>query len=108
MKWQLLERRVTDIIMQRMTISNMEADMNRLLTVGDLLCIVGCIIVLNREHCKYVCCQLTAVMAALAKWVESTVVSEDTFGSSKHLNNGVAVLSTLMASCANRFLYSPV
>lgn len=34
MKWQLLERRVTDIIMQKMTISNMEADMNRLLTVG--------------------------------------------------------------------------
>ncbi|XP_072510408.1 kinesin-like protein KIF21A isoform X7 [Notamacropus eugenii] len=31
MKWQLLERRVTDIIMQRMTISNMESDMNRLL-----------------------------------------------------------------------------
>ncbi|KAJ8393382.1 hypothetical protein AAFF_G00061040 [Aldrovandia affinis] len=30
-KWQLLERRVSDIIMQRMTISNMEADMNRLL-----------------------------------------------------------------------------
>lgn len=48
MKWQLLERRVTDIIMQRMTISNMEADMNRLLTVGNLLCSAGCIIVLNR------------------------------------------------------------
>ncbi|XP_069894875.1 kinesin-like protein KIF21A isoform X11 [Dipodomys merriami] len=31
MKWQLLERRVTDIIMQKMTISNMESDMNRLL-----------------------------------------------------------------------------
>ncbi|XP_026778544.3 kinesin-like protein KIF21A isoform X1 [Pangasianodon hypophthalmus] len=30
-KWQSLERRVSDIIMQRMTISNMEADMNRLL-----------------------------------------------------------------------------
>ncbi|XP_058163771.1 kinesin-like protein KIF21A isoform X3 [Dasypus novemcinctus] len=30
-KWQLLERRVTDIVMQKMTISNMEADMNRLL-----------------------------------------------------------------------------
>ncbi|KAM9845518.1 kinesin-like protein KIF21A [Aulostomus maculatus] len=30
-KWQTLERRVSDIIMQRMTISNMEADMNRLL-----------------------------------------------------------------------------
>lgn len=30
-KWQLLERRITDIIMQRMTISNMESDMNRLL-----------------------------------------------------------------------------
>ncbi|XP_044041473.1 kinesin-like protein KIF21A isoform X2 [Siniperca chuatsi] len=30
-KWQSLERRVTDIIMQRMTISNMETDMNRLL-----------------------------------------------------------------------------
>ncbi|XP_046878815.1 kinesin-like protein KIF21A isoform X3 [Hypomesus transpacificus] len=30
-KWQSLERRVIDIIMQRMTISNMEADMNRLL-----------------------------------------------------------------------------
>uniref|UniRef100_A0AAR2IKH6 Kinesin motor domain-containing protein n=1 Tax=Pygocentrus nattereri TaxID=42514 RepID=A0AAR2IKH6_PYGNA len=30
-KWQSLERRISDIIMQRMTISNMEADMNRLL-----------------------------------------------------------------------------
>ncbi|KAF7694060.1 kinesin-like protein KIF21A isoform X1 [Silurus meridionalis] len=30
-KWQALERRVSDLIMQRMTISNMEADMNRLL-----------------------------------------------------------------------------
>uniref|UniRef100_A0A7N8X9Y3 Kinesin family member 21A n=1 Tax=Mastacembelus armatus TaxID=205130 RepID=A0A7N8X9Y3_9TELE len=30
-KWQCLERRITDVIMQRMTISNMEADMNRLL-----------------------------------------------------------------------------
>ncbi|CAL1568959.1 unnamed protein product [Knipowitschia caucasica] len=30
-KWQSLERRVTDIIMQKMTISNMETDMNRLL-----------------------------------------------------------------------------
>lgn len=33
-KWQSLERRISDIIMQRMTISNMEADMNRLLKVG--------------------------------------------------------------------------
>ena len=32
-KWQSLERRVSDIIMQRMTISNMETDMNRLLRV---------------------------------------------------------------------------
>lgn len=31
MKWQLLERRVTDIVMQKMTISSMEADMDRLL-----------------------------------------------------------------------------
>ncbi|XP_019934550.1 kinesin-like protein KIF21A isoform X5 [Paralichthys olivaceus] len=30
-KWLSLERRVCDVIMQRMTISNMEADMNRLL-----------------------------------------------------------------------------
>uniref|UniRef100_A0A3B4F9I6 Kinesin-like protein KIF21A n=1 Tax=Pundamilia nyererei TaxID=303518 RepID=A0A3B4F9I6_9CICH len=30
-KWQSLERRINDIIMQRMTISNMETDMNRLL-----------------------------------------------------------------------------
>ncbi|XP_056131791.1 kinesin-like protein KIF21A [Lampris incognitus] len=30
-KWQSLERHVSDIIMQKMTISNMEADMNRLL-----------------------------------------------------------------------------
>ncbi|NXQ89532.1 KI21A protein, partial [Nyctibius grandis] len=37
MKWQLLERRVTDIIMQRMTISNMETDMNRLLTQREEL-----------------------------------------------------------------------
>ncbi|XP_072716098.1 kinesin-like protein KIF21A isoform X8 [Ciconia boyciana] len=37
MKWQLLERRVTDIIMQKMTIANMEADMNRLLTQREEL-----------------------------------------------------------------------
>ncbi|XP_071589993.1 kinesin-like protein KIF21A isoform X13 [Heliangelus exortis] len=37
MKWQLLERRVTDIIMQRMTIANMETDMNRLLTQREEL-----------------------------------------------------------------------
>uniref|UniRef100_A0A8C0YHP8 Kinesin family member 21A n=1 Tax=Cyprinus carpio carpio TaxID=630221 RepID=A0A8C0YHP8_CYPCA len=30
-KWQSLERRISDIIMQRMTISNMETEMNRLL-----------------------------------------------------------------------------
>ncbi|XP_053740971.1 kinesin-like protein KIF21A isoform X4 [Synchiropus splendidus] len=30
-KWQSLERRISDVIMERMTISNMEADMNRLL-----------------------------------------------------------------------------
>uniref|UniRef100_A0A8C6V322 Kinesin family member 21A n=1 Tax=Neogobius melanostomus TaxID=47308 RepID=A0A8C6V322_9GOBI len=30
-KWQSLERRITEIIMQKMTISNMEIDMNRLL-----------------------------------------------------------------------------
>lgn len=55
MKWQLLERRVTDIIMQRMTISNMEADMNRLLTVGDLLCTVACIILLNKVRAVHLC-----------------------------------------------------
>lgn len=36
-KWQSLERRITDIIMQRMTISNMETDMNRLLKVTRLV-----------------------------------------------------------------------
>ncbi|XP_061663096.1 kinesin-like protein KIF21A isoform X2 [Syngnathoides biaculeatus] len=30
-KWQALERRLSDIIMQRLTISNMETDMNRLM-----------------------------------------------------------------------------
>lgn len=30
-KWQSLERRISDIIMQKLTISNMETDMNRLL-----------------------------------------------------------------------------
>ncbi|KAI2665280.1 Kinesin-like protein KIF21A [Labeo rohita] len=34
-KWQSLERRISDIIMQRMTISNMETDMNRLLKVTE-------------------------------------------------------------------------
>lgn len=33
-KWQALERRITDIVMQRMTIANMEADMDRLIKVG--------------------------------------------------------------------------
>lgn len=33
-KWQTLERRILDIVMQRMTIANMEADMDRLIKVG--------------------------------------------------------------------------
>lgn len=33
-KWQALERRIMDIVMQRMTISNVEADMDRLIKVG--------------------------------------------------------------------------
>lgn len=33
-KWQALERRITDIVMQRMTIANVEADMDRLIKVG--------------------------------------------------------------------------
>lgn len=39
-KWQSLERRISDVIMQRMTISNMEADMNRLLKVKLQQCVV--------------------------------------------------------------------
>lgn len=34
LKWQSLERRVVDIVMQRMTIVNLEADMERLIKVG--------------------------------------------------------------------------
>lgn len=33
-KWQALERRVMDIVMQRMTIANVEADMDRLIKVS--------------------------------------------------------------------------
>lgn len=33
-KWQTLERRIIDIVMQRMTIANVEADMDRLIKVG--------------------------------------------------------------------------
>lgn len=48
-KWQSLERRVSDIIMQRMTISNMEADMNRLLKVTAGLDWIGLV-----NHCSAV------------------------------------------------------
>ena len=34
LKWQSLERRIVDIVMQRMTIVNLEADMERLIKVG--------------------------------------------------------------------------
>lgn len=33
LKWQSLERRIFDIVMQRMTIVNLEADMERLIKV---------------------------------------------------------------------------
>lgn len=33
-KWQTLERRIMDIVMQKMTIANVEADMDRLIKVG--------------------------------------------------------------------------
>lgn len=36
-KWQALERRVMDIVMQRMTIANVEADMDRLIKVHPLV-----------------------------------------------------------------------
>lgn len=35
LKWQTLERRIMDIVMQRMTISNVEADMDRLIKVWE-------------------------------------------------------------------------
>lgn len=35
LKWQSLERRIFDIVMQRMTIVNLEADMERLIKVGQ-------------------------------------------------------------------------
>lgn len=34
-KWQSLEHRIMDIVMQRMTIANVEADMDRLIKVGN-------------------------------------------------------------------------
>lgn len=36
-KWVALERRIMDIVMQRMTITNVEADMDRLIKVTDFL-----------------------------------------------------------------------
>lgn len=43
-KWQTLEHRIMDIVMQRMTIANVEADMDRLIKVGMALlyCLNGC------------------------------------------------------------------
>jgi hypothetical protein len=35
LKWQSLERRIIDIVMQRMTIVNLEADMERLIKVAE-------------------------------------------------------------------------
>lgn len=43
LKWQSLERRVIDIVMQRMTIVNLEADMERLIKVGAGLASAICI-----------------------------------------------------------------
>ncbi|ONI39937.1 hypothetical protein AN396_06790 [Candidatus Epulonipiscium fishelsonii] len=40
LKWQTLERRIMDIVMQRMTISNVEADMDRLIKVGMALTVL--------------------------------------------------------------------
>lgn len=37
LKWQSLERRIFDIVMQRMTIVNLEADMERLIKVTTAL-----------------------------------------------------------------------
>ncbi|KAF7254593.1 Kinesin-like protein KIF21B, partial [Varanus komodoensis] len=37
LKWQSLERRVFDIVMQRMTVINLESDMERLIKVGGCL-----------------------------------------------------------------------
>lgn len=37
LKWQSLERRIFDIVMQRMTIVNLEADMERLIKVTVVL-----------------------------------------------------------------------
>lgn len=58
-KWQSLERRISDIIMQRMTISNMETDMVRLLKVAEnyflllLLSFPSLKIYLGQNTCKF-------------------------------------------------------
>uniref|UniRef100_A0A8C2RWB0 Kinesin motor domain-containing protein n=1 Tax=Capra hircus TaxID=9925 RepID=A0A8C2RWB0_CAPHI len=40
LKWQSLERRILDIVMQRMTIVNLEADMERLIKKREELCLM--------------------------------------------------------------------
>ncbi|KAG7215946.1 hypothetical protein INR49_031542 [Caranx melampygus] len=53
-KWQSLERRVSDIIMQRMTISNMETDMNRLLKEeGDTVDVSAVISSCNLSEARF-------------------------------------------------------
>ncbi|KAL2091131.1 hypothetical protein ACEWY4_013394 [Coilia grayii] len=49
-KWQTLERRVTDIVMQRMTISNVEADMDRLIKKREELSVQQEALLRKREQ----------------------------------------------------------
>ncbi|XP_031423684.1 kinesin-like protein KIF21B isoform X3 [Clupea harengus] len=49
-KWQALERRVTDIVMQRMTISNVEADMDRLIKKREELAVQQEALLRKRER----------------------------------------------------------
>lgn len=94
MKWQLLERRVTDIIMQRMTISNMEADMNRLLTVGELLWTMICMAILTVKRVLCLCLWwMCCCDASISSDLGSLAVNEETFNFCALLDDRISVLS---------------
>ncbi|KAG9332371.1 hypothetical protein JZ751_015014 [Albula glossodonta] len=48
-KWQVLEHRITDIVLQRMTVSNMEADMDRLIKKREELAAQQEVLLQKRE-----------------------------------------------------------
>ncbi|XP_029428973.1 kinesin-like protein KIF21B isoform X2 [Rhinatrema bivittatum] len=77
LKWQSLERRVMDIVMQRMTVMNLEADMERLIKKREELSLLQEALLLRKEKLQMEAPEDERGLQELAEEIEALTANVD-------------------------------